>query len=445
MNFNVIIKIAIIIFVSLLLIGILGIIDAKIDERHQYQTTAKQAIAKGWSGEQSFAGPLIYLRFEKEVPHKYFDENLKKYVQTTKNVFWNEIIVPDELDIQSKVTTQTRQKGIFKIPVYETELSLNGKFLITKEFQFKPISAKLMVAMNDRRGLGGKQTIRWNGNDIPFQPGIDNKLLGGHLEIDLVNFKTNSTFAFQMDTRLRGLDTLNFVPTAKQYSLTMNSNWPHPYFVGEYLPNSREISDQGFSASWDLTNFSTSIESTMNACAKAPQNCSPYGLNNSLGIGFFSPIDVYQKTDRALKYGFLFIFLTFIVFFLFECIKDVAIHSVQYTLVGFALALFYLVLISLSEHIGFDKAYIAASIACVSLIAAYLSVVFKNFRHASLTSSGLALLYAMLFFILKSEDYALLMGTSLIFTVLAIIMYTTRDIDWYGLIKVKQEKTPVEE
>lgn len=435
-NVNVLIKGGVICAISMVLIFALSIIGAKVNERNGFQAQAKRTIAAGWSTRQTFVGPVIYLSFSKQVPDRYFDKNMEQYVATEKTVKWNEIIIPEQLDIVSNTKIQFRQKGIFKLPVYQTELSMSGHFRQTKPFTVKPKKVELIVAMNDRRGLAGNQTITWNQERLPFQSGVDSKLLGGHLTIELDELDSAAPYAFNMDTQFKGMDELNFVPSAKQFSLLINSNWPHPYFGGRYLPDSRKIGADGFSASWQLSHFATSIESTMSDCARDYKNCQMGSLKNSLGIGFHSPIDIYQKTDRALKYGFMFILLTFVVFFAFECLKRLSIHPVQYSLVGFALALFFLVLISLSEHMGFNNAYLLAVIICIALIACYLKVVFKTWKYSGLMSAGLLLLYIMLFFILKSEDFALLMGTGLLFAVLATIMYSTRKIDWYAIARV---------
>ena len=268
---------------------------------------------------------------------------------------------------------------------------------------------------------------------MTLKTGKDSQLLGDYIRAEIANFDINQSYTFSMKSNLRGLDDLNFVPTGKQVSVSLSSSWQHPYFNGRYLPDHREITEQGFTAHWNLSEFATSIQQTLSDCNNPNQECKYSLQNNAFGVGMHNPIDVYQKTDRSMKYGFLFILLTFIVFCLFETMKRIQIHPIQYALVGAALAIFYLLLIAFSEHISFGLSYLIASIFCIGLIFFYLITVFGSRSNALCISAGLLSLYGMLYMILKSEDYALLMGSVLTFLSLGSLMIATRHINWYSL------------
>jgi len=211
----------------------------------------------------------------------------------------------------------------------------------------------------------------------------------------------------------------------------LSSDWPHPSFVGEYLPASREVGGAGFSALWQTSFFATDMEQVLQACVTR-NDCKGLGARH-FGVSFVDPVDQYLKTERAIKYALLFIGLTFAVFFLFEVLKRMAVHPMQYALVGMSLALFYLLLLSLSEHLSFVWAYTIAATACVALIGFYVSHVLHSALRGGAFAGLLALLYALLFGLLGAEDYALLLGSVLVFAVLAGFMLLTRKLDWYGV------------
>jgi len=213
------------------------------------------------------------------------------------------------------------------------------------------------------------------------------------------------------------------------------SDWPHPSFVGQFLPREREITRNGFSADWRTSFFATNLEEALLRCPAqadpAHEDCRDFGSRH-FGVSFVDPVDQYLKSERAVKYGFLFILLTFAGFFLLEVLRRFSVHPVQYGLVGLALALFFLLLLSFSEHIGFAAAYVFSAVACVGLIAYYVSHVLGSRTHGAGFGGALAVLYALLYAILGSEDYALLTGSMLVFGLLALVMVLTRRVNWSG-------------
>jgi inner membrane protein len=203
----------------------------------------------------------------------------------------------------------------------------------------------------------------------------------------------------------------------------------NPSFNGQYLPVQHQIGTAGFTAQWSASFFSTNLEEALRRCVEDNGSCDEFN-SRVLGVSFVDPVDRYLETDRALKYAFLFISLTFAGFFLFEVLKKLAVHPIQYSLVGAALALFYLLLLSLSEHLGFALAYVLSSGVCVALIGFYVSGILGSARRGIGFAGGLAALYGALYVLLSADDYALLMGSALLFGLLAVVMVLTRGVDW---------------
>lgn len=444
MKFYLAIKGAAIIVIALGLLVFLEMIEYKVNERNQYRLQAKNSIAQGWSGSQIVVSPILRLTYTKDYDQEVFDKNLEKYVVKRKTKTWHELHVPDSLKLDGQIQIQERYKGIYRVPVYEALMEIEGTFLKMPKVTERLVRAELVSSLSDMRGISTTPKLQWNNATIFMQSPKDSYLLQNYISADITEQfqkKAEQPASFTMQINVRGLDGISFVPAGKQVVATLSSDWPHPYFEGRYLPESRDISDAGFNAKWAMSEFATSIQQTLQQCESGHITCASSLSANSFGVGLHSPIDVYQKTDRAMKYGFLFILLTFLVFCLFEVIKRTQIHPVQYALVGAALAIFYLLLISLSEHVSFALSYSLATIACVGLIWFYLLYVFKNLLNASVIALGIGVLYGMLYIILKSEDFALLMGTGLTFLCLGVLMITTRKIDWYGLKQNKQEDT----
>lgn len=435
MKFQFAFKALAILAISAGLLIALASIETKVFERDQYRQQAKSAIANGWSGQQLVASPVLSLTLVKKYTEEVFDKHLERYVSKTRTRTWEEWVLPDQLKIHSQVAMQQRSLGIYEIPVFETNLLLEGTFskAINLGEGVTIRQAKILASFTDMRGISTTPEIWWNASPLNVEPGDKGRLLGNHIFVDITSGNPLAPGKFRMRTQLRGMDSIHFVPLAKQITTTVEADWPHPYFEGKYLPQHRQVSATGFNAVWNLTEFATSINQLVTQCEQSHADCANRLTNNSFGVGLHNPVDVYQKSTRSIKYGFLFIILTFATFCLIEVIKRRSIHPIQYALVGCSLAIFYLLLVSLSEHIDFAMAYLLAAVACISLLGIYLRYVFKSARLAMQMSAGFSVLYAMLYITLKSEDYALLMGAGLTFISLGMIMLATRNIDWYQL------------
>ena len=285
--------------------------------------------------------------------------------------------------------------------------------------------------VNDVRGVEKQPVVQWQGRKIEFEPDSLLKELrnGMHAPLGVVE-ESDQNVAFSFDLDLHGMERLKFSPLGKSTVVTLKSDWPDPSFIGRYLPSERQIDEQGFTASWNVSSFSSSVAQNLQACKKG--SCSSLA-NDMFGVTLFNSVDIYQQSERSIKYGLLFISLTFVVFFLFEVIKGLRLHPMQYLLVGLGLSVFFLLLVSLSELMAFAMAYLVATLASTALIGFYVSSILQSYKLGGFISAGLLLLYGMLYGILGSEDNALLMGSMLIFSVLALVMTVTRRIDWYEL------------
>jgi inner membrane protein len=244
--------------------------------------------------------------------------------------------------------------------------------------------------------------------------------------------KTATTYEFRIQLTLLGTERLDLVPVGATTTVALASKWPHPSFAGRLLPDpGTTLGEDGFAARWRTSHFATNLAQIYERCLQSRQ-CESFN-SHTLAVSFFQPVDLYHTVERSLKYGFLFIGLTFAAFFLFEILGRFVIHPLQYALVGCALAVFFLLLISLSEHLGFATAYAIATCACVALLGYYIRHVLKSARLGAAFALALALLYGLLYVLLRSEDHALLMGSLVVFACLAAAMIATRKVDWYAV------------
>ncbi len=425
--------------VGLLLVPLMMIQDV-VYERSAYRNQASYSIAQSWTGSQNVVGPLLVVPYKVHRSEKYWDENLKRYERRPATYESQFYIAPQKLTIDADVKTETRKRGIYAVPVYHGDFAFSGRFdpaeldeLIKArdDERFELLPAYLSVATSDVRGIESQPMLSWGGKTHEFvaDAHINGLRSGMHAKVgNLMPGDEAVSFSFKLS--LRGMENLGFSPVGKSNTVTMKANWPSPSFMGRYLPTTRSIDDKGFTATWNVSSFSSNVPKILDACAT--KSCS--GLADDwFGVKLFNSVDVYQKSDRSVKYGILFILLTFVAFFLFEVMKGLRLHPMQYLLVGLDLSVFYLLLISLSEHMAFGAAYLIATLASTSLIAFYVSNVLRSIKLGGVIGGALLLLYAMLYAILGSEDNALLMGTLLIFGVLSLVMIVTRRVDWYAI------------
>lgn len=436
-------KILLLLLLAVLLLIPLTMVRGVIFDRMHYRDQVVSDIERTWTGPQHVGGPVLTVLYDVEHTKKNFNKETKKYEYTTSTSQQEHYLLPQTLEVSADVATETRARGIYTVPVFNSAFEITGQFDISELHQLSKTikgfkrwnQAFISLVVGDVRGIDSQPEMRWNNQAKSFNAGsvIPHLSSGVHASVNTLfdSLKASqNTAVFEIDLKLRGSRELMLIPLGDQTTARMTSTWPHPGFDGLFLPQKHQIDDSGFVANWAMSEFSTSVQQKFTSCLSG--DCSAFNQLR-FGVQMVETVDVYQKVMRAVKYGALFIALSFITFFLTETLSAVRLHPLHYLLTGSALAMFYLLLMSLSEHVGFGIAYLVAAVASAILIGSYMSGVLRNHRFGLLFGGGIAVLYAMLFTVLRSEDYALLMGSALLFVVLAVVMTMTRHIDWYGV------------
>ena len=429
----------------LLLMIPIGMINSVINERKSSQQNVVEEIAKSSSYSQKLVGPVLVVPYVKKIKEWKVDADTKVRYQVDAQKKGHLYFLPSAFTVDGKLTTERLARGIYEARLYHSNNNISGKFDIPVNYgvvenfpDYDFDLPYLSMGIKDIRGIQNGSQILVNNELVDMQPGSKLKILGEgvHAAVKQPDLSQKSILHFQLDLVLKGTESLSIVPIGRDSKVSLRSDWPHPSFMGDYLPNNREIDETGFTASWSTSYFSSNVEETFNQCVFSDE-CEPFN-NRYFGVSFIDPVDQYVKSDRAIKYAILFVALTFAGFFLFEVLKRLAVHPVQYGLVGLALAFFYLLLVSLSEHIAFGLAYLISSSACVLLIGFYVSYVLQGFMRGGIFTLLLSSLYGLLYGLLSAEDYALLMGSFLLFGLLGAFMMLTRKLDWYSIGKAEK-------
>lgn len=429
-------------FLMLLLMIPLAMINGTISERQFYRNEAVQSVERSYAGKLKFAGPVMIVPFEDvETVITVNEKGEEKQHKETSNSYW--VFYPRSLDASGAMVPDERELGIHKVRTYEWNAKMKAVFDFNTPDTGSPLvkrtigSPYLSFLMNDTRGLKGtpKLTVAGKSREInqgAGSHGIAAQVRGLHVKMPTFVPSQAQKFLVELDFALGGTEGLAFVPLADSNKISIQSSWQHPNFSGDFSPRNSDIGSKGFVANWDISSLSASAQTQYRKATSLDQL-------QAFQVNLIDPVNIYSQLDRASKYGLLFIVLTFVGFLMFEIIKQLAIHPIQYGLVGLSLAIFFMLLLSLSEHIAFHWAYLIASIACIGLLTVYVSSVLKSFMRGLGFSSMLTVLYGALYGLLVSEDNALLMGSLLLFTILAAIMLATRKVDWYSIGKKQVE------
>lgn len=425
-------KLATIALLSLLLLIPLSMIEAQISARSARQADVKRNIAESAAGPQTLIGPILAVRYRERVERREKDEKSGHETLRQELVERTLLLPPQKLDIAGTARVEARSRGLYRAQLYHLALQLNGSATIPPRLGLDArraivdAEAFLLFGLGDLRGVENDPEVTINGQVRHFAAGTAELLAGSGLHIPLGSFDpaTGGAYNFGLPLNLTGSERLALAPTANDTRLALKSDWPHPSFQGRFLPTQRSVTQQGFEAQWQVSHLARNFDNALRAGA---------GSGETLDVSFIDPVNVYLKSERAVKYGLLFVALTFAAFFLTEVMRRLAIHPMQYLLVGLALAIFFLLLIALSEHLNFMIAYGVSATACVTLIGVYLAGVLGSLWRGMAFGAGIAALYGVLYGVLLSEDNALLMGAVLLFAALGATMLATRRIDWYRL------------
>lgn len=402
-------------------------------ERQDNARTAAADIARGWGGPQWLGGPALAVPYVVAETQRGPDG-----VVTTIDVRRVAIFLPKTLKADAATRTETRSRGIFDVNVFTADVVVSGAFGAPDfaELSLTPKSvawdqAVLLLTVSDLQGLAENVSVAWGAGKTPvaFRPGLIAELAaysGINARVGIAPGGGGDT-PFSITLKLRGTSDLQFAAAGEDTEITASGNWPHPSFQGNFLPVERTITVEGFSAKWKVPHLARNLPQAL-----AQPDLLPGGMSSaSFGVSFYQPVNFYLLVERALKYAILFIGLAFLSFFLIETLSDARIHGVQYLLIGAAQVVFYLLLLSLAEQIGFDLAYLAAAGATVLLITLYAWSALKRAASALVVFAVLSTLYALLFLLLKQEDYALIIGAAAAFAAIALTMFVTRNVDWY--------------
>jgi inner membrane protein len=407
----------------------LAIIRSLVSERSQRAAEVRAEIASTWGQQQNVGGPVLIVPFLT----RSLDSLGRPQVIKERARF-----LPARLKTTGELHPDRRSRGIYDTVVYRADLAITGTFA-RPDFSVWNVppeqilwnEAVVTIGITDLRGLRGNPVLRWRGQPVPFSGGsAEPRLLTSGLSANVPLDATAAEIPFAFDLRLNGSEQIHFFPLGGETVVELSSPWPDPSFGGAYLPESRSVTANGFKARWSVSSLARSFPQQWRSSGDVESTAISAILPSAFGVGLFSPIGHYQKTERSMKYGALFIVLTFLTFFLYELLSPVTLHPVQYFLVGGALCLFYLLLLSISEHAPFVVAYAVASVAIVGLISAYGAALLRSRLRVLGLAGVLTLLYGYLYVLLQLEDWALLMGSIGLFLILALVMYATRRVDW---------------
>ena len=436
----------------------LNAVHGLVNERRARQLEAEQSVADSLAGQQTVLGPVLQLRCEELWTRTEGSGKDQKTINERRELIstaW-----PSRLNVIAQATIEPRYRGLFKLNGYAAKNAIVADWapLAPPQPAADHPGARIVcqaptlaIALSDARGIRAA-SIKVDGTQLAVLPGSLLKNAPRGLHAALPADVANATFRTEISLDLAGTKSIAWAPVGEQTQLALTSDWAHPSFGGRFLPGERQVSARGFSAQWQISELATTARQAAQADAslcelrelRDDSGSAGYagevtvdnarrGCIETFGVGFIDPVNSYVLNDRALKYGLLFVVLTFVGVGLVELNRRLRVHPIQYLLVGFALTVFFLLLLSLSEHLRFGFAYLCASAACTGLLTFYGSFVLRGLRPGLVLGAGVGLLYGALYALLQMEQAALVLGSVLLFVVLAAVMIATRRIDWYAM------------
>lgn len=433
-------KLGVIAFMCIFLMIPMSKINQIIWERNALAESAKEEVTDKWSNGQVLGGVVLSVPAF-EIIKSTDDKGVSKITKEAIKLHF----LPNDLKIEGDVKVEERHRGIYTIPLYKTKIVMTGDF---KDLNFKDQSQRgfplevdfkkaiLSIGISEFRGLD-KFEVKWGIEKLdrslktevgPMSSGLFSNSINAE-DVDVSEIQKNKKGQFYIQMELRGSEFLDFYPSGNTTSVSITSNWGSPSFQGAFLPESHKIMEDNFSASWKVLGFNREVPKSWEG------NKPNIGNIDSIkfGVDLYSPLQNYQLTERAIKYVLLFIALTFITVFFIEIVNKIKIHPIQYTMIGFSLVLFYLLLLSLSEHLGFEVSYFIASVSTVFSITMYMLSLTKNRNWTSVVFIQLSFLYGFLYVLLNLESFALVIGAFGLWFILSVLMYATRKINWFEI------------
>ncbi len=395
-----------------------------VTERKQRQSEIVHEVSSKWGYAQTITGPYLY------IPYTINEKDAEgKMILVQKQLF----IFPDSIHLTGEIFPEQRLRSIYSVLLYKSILNSTGNFIFQLPQDVDPYSlqwenAKICIGINDVKGIEEKIDIHFNNHVYTLAPGLPTNMIDAHGLSSPINLSTtdvNKPIAFNMELKINGSEQLHFIPLSGNSSYTLHSTWANPSFDGNTLPKQRVVTDKGFAAKWYFNAANLPFGNVV-------KQFDFDKTNMAFGVSMLQPADQYAKTMRSVKYAILIIGLSFSLFFIIELMQKKPLHPIQYILVGLALVIFYTLLLSISEFMLFNYAYAIASFATILLITLYAKSHFKSLKTSILFASVLISLYGFIFVLIQLEDTALLVGSIGLFIVLALVMYASRKINWYG-------------
>jgi inner membrane protein len=424
----------------LLLVGVLALvlqipivmIGGLVGERESRRREAVGEVSSKWGNVQVVTGPALVVPYGVRIVERASDGELTSRVESRAAVF-----LPDRLAVRGDIDSATRTRGIFSVPVFTLEATVEGAFT-RPDFTGLGIEpdfvswdrAQLAIGISDARAIQRETAVRWNGEEVRFQAGDGGFSDGGggaiHAPVSLA--AGVERYEFSLPLALNGSVGAYFTPFGQNTEVELRSDYGNPSFQGNWLPNDRRVENDRFEARWSIPSLGRNYPQSWTVGAPVRDAIQ----QSRFGVDLVDPVDHYRMAERSAKYAGLFILLTFATVWLVEVLGGVRVHPIQYLMLGAALCLFYLLELSLSEHLGFPLAYALASVAVVAMVGAFSLVALRRASRAAILGAGSALLYGYLYVLLMNEDFALLIGSIGLFVILATIMFATRRVDWYA-------------
>lgn len=426
-NWRITIKVVVIGFLTIFLLIPKVMIMELIGERETTAATVKNEVMQQWSMLNSLRGPVLTVPYIERV----FDSKEKVYGEEIKLCHF----LPKSLKVEGEIFPEKRHRSIYDVMVYESDIQISGYF-VAPDFESLKIEpeailwdkAELSIGINDLRGINELAELNWNNMKFAFTPGIENSVLGKDGITVKLPAEIASSFPgkFSFGFKLKGAESLQFAPLGEVTEVKLKSAWNDPGFVGNFLPENSAITKDGFVADWKVLHFNRNFP-------QAWKDDSYSVTNSDFGVKLVTVADHYQKNMRSAKYGILVILFTFLSFFLNEIITKQRIHPFQYVLVGFSILIFYLLLLSISEQLGFNTGYLISAISVLLMVLLYSRTFLKKWSNSLILTLILASSFTFVFILLQLESFALLAGSIGLFAVLAVVMFFTRKINWYNM------------
>jgi len=397
-----------------------------IQDRESLNIQATQEVSSKWANTQALNGPIL------SIPLLY---SLSTNVEKKETILKYFHILPEKLNIKADLTPTILKRGIYKVIVYKTEIAIWGNFRMKENYdhsnmiEVKWSDAFITMGISDLRGIEEELTFLWGQEKLKVESGSKISSINSALTVPVNDLSADhkNSIPFELNIKIQGSQNLSFTPLGSVTNVNLSSSWTSPSFNGTFLPDNREVTDEGFTADWKVLQLNRNFPESWTG----PSHFNEM-LESSFGVDLKSDIGDYQKSTRSAKYGAMIIALTFLIFFLSEIVHGHTIHPFQYILVGLAICLFFILLVALSEHMSYNMAYLVSVASILTMVCSYSISVFRRDKMTYFLAFSMITIYTFLYVTLQSKDYALVMGSIGLTAILGLTMYFTRNIDWYG-------------